>query len=129
MLVTLIDRTAAGLAVARRHVEKSLRRMRPGILHVGRQSHRISLGERSSLDIEVVKRKLRPDAGIKHGLSLHRLTKGFLRGGDAACDERGECAAIDHGLPRTNRFRSQTCGDSLHNAADDDRRNGSLTKA
>src|SRR6266550_1063376 len=100
MFVALVDRTAAGLAIARCDIEISLRGMRPSILHVGRQSHDISLGEGRSFDIEIVKRELRPDAGVKHRFSLHRLTPGSLRSGNAAGDERGECAAVDHGLPR-----------------------------
>jgi len=33
------------------------------------------------------------------------LTPGFSRCGDAACDERGECTAIDHDQPRKESFQ------------------------
>src|SRR5258707_6467758 len=128
MLVSLIDGTAAGLAVARGHIEKSLRRMRPGILNVGGKPHHILLGKGCALDIKIVKRELWPDAGVKHRLSFHRLTKGFSRRGNAAGDERGERATIDHDGPRgivSDRRRAATrfCG-----LADTDRRGESLTK-
>ena len=93
MLVTRGTRPA----VARHDIEISLRRMRPGILDVGRKRHRAALLQRGVGNVDVEQRQLRADAGVEDGLSCHWLTPRTLGGCDRAGKERGKCAAIDHG--------------------------------
>jgi hypothetical protein len=64
----------AGPAVARHDVEISLRGMRPGILHVGRQGHRAALFERGACDVDLEQAQLRAGAGIKDSFCGHVLT-------------------------------------------------------
>src|SRR5262249_44018694 len=59
---------AAWAAVARHDIEKTLGRMRPGILHVRGKRHRAALGQRSIRDIDIEQRKLAPYALIENCL-------------------------------------------------------------
>src|SRR5215813_9937821 len=86
-------------AAARHDVEIAFRRMRPGILDVGRQHHPAAFLERGIGDVDVEQGELRPGTGIKDGLGCHLLTPRAFRGCDRAGKERGEGAAVDHGLP------------------------------
>ncbi len=81
----------ARAAVARHHVEKFLRRMRPDVLDIGAgRGHRISAGQRRAIDVDVVAGKLRTDALIEH-----RLGHGVLR--------RNVCISTLHGPAPENR--------------------------
>src|SRR5262249_25913780 len=89
---------------ARHHVEISFRRMRPGILDVGWQRHRAAFLERGVGDVDVEQGELRSGAGVKNGLGCHLLTPRAFGGCDRAGKERGEGAAVDHGLPPAGWF-------------------------
>ena len=57
-------------AVARHHIEIVLRRMRPGVLHVGAgRGDRLAPGQGRSLGVDVVAEQLRPDALVEHRLA------------------------------------------------------------
>src|SRR5262245_51039475 len=84
-------------AAARYDVEVPFRGMRPGVLDVGRERHGRALVQRRVGDVDIVKRELRADAGIEHGLFRHGLAPGGLRGCGRAGEERSECAAVKHG--------------------------------
>ena len=71
--------------------------MRPGILDVGGKRHRAALLQRGVGNVDVEQRQLRSDAGVEDGLGCHWLTPRTLGGCDRAGEERGKCAAIDHG--------------------------------
>src|SRR5258707_15204962 len=61
-------------AVARHRVQVARRRMRPGVLDIGRQDRRSALFYRGGDDVDIEKAQLRADAGIKGGLCRHVLT-------------------------------------------------------
>src|SRR5262245_31026085 len=69
---------AAWAAVARHHIEKTLGRMRPGILHIRGKRHRAALGQRSIRDIDIEERKLAPDALIKNCLRHSHPAKSII---------------------------------------------------
>ena len=56
----------ARAAIARDDVEIPLRRMRPGILDIGRCRHRTVPDERGIVDIDAVERQFRSDGRIEH---------------------------------------------------------------
>jgi len=66
---------AAGLAVARRHIENFPGRMRPAILNIGGQLGHAAGRERSLRDIQAIDRQIRPDAVIE-GQKRGRLRLG-----------------------------------------------------
>src|SRR5262249_49421202 len=82
-------------AIAGYGVEILLRRMRPHILHIGRERDRPAPGERALGDVDVEPVQLRSDAGVIRGL-VRGLSPGRCRGGDRAGEQRGECAAGHH---------------------------------
>src|SRR5512145_3015892 len=64
---TAIGKMLAGAAVARHDIEVSCRRMRPGVLDIGRQRDRATLCQGGVGYVDVKERELRPDAGIQDG--------------------------------------------------------------
>src|SRR5690349_7052563 len=65
-------RNGAGAAVARHHVEKLLRWMRPDILNVGAgRGDGVVPNQRRAFDVDVVAGKLWPDALVEHRLGHH----------------------------------------------------------
>ena len=96
----LVAGNEPGAAVARHHVEILPGGMRPDVLDVGRQGHRAALLQRGVGDVDVVEGKLRPDAGVEHGLLAHGLAPrwfgGCVRAGRAG-PQRRKCATVDHG--------------------------------
>jgi hypothetical protein len=52
-------------AVAGSDIKISARRMRPGIMHIGRQGDGAAPDQRGRLDVDVILRELGPDAGVK----------------------------------------------------------------
>jgi len=76
----LIDGESAGVmlvagqarsAGTRDHIQKTPRRMRPGVLNIGRQRYRAAFRERGLRDVEIVKRQHGTDAGVING-SAHK---------------------------------------------------------
>ena len=73
-------------AVARHHVKVSHRRMRPGVLDVGRQNDRCPLLQRGGADIDLEKAQFRADAGIEKALCGHVLTPGIFAAATASAN-------------------------------------------
>jgi hypothetical protein len=51
-------------AVARCHIEMPARRMRPGVMHIGRQRDGVAPDQRGSLDVDVILCELGPETGV-----------------------------------------------------------------
>ncbi len=62
-----------GSAATRDDIQKTPRRMRPGILDIGRQRHHLARGQAGTVDVEIVARQHRSDAGVIDGLRHGRL--------------------------------------------------------
>ena len=60
------DARRARAAIAGDDIEIAFRRMRPGILDLGRRRDRPAPGERSFAGVDAVERKLRPDGRVEH---------------------------------------------------------------
>ncbi|MGA7786539.1 MAG: hypothetical protein WCA56_00090 [Xanthobacteraceae bacterium] len=56
----------AGPAIARYHVKRAARRMRPGILNIGRQHHRVAFSQCGFFDINIVAFQRGTDAGVEN---------------------------------------------------------------
>ena len=84
-----------GGAVARGDIEDRQRRMAPGVLHIGRHRRGTLAGERAGVDIDVIERQIRPDAGIEHSALRFGLRPRQPRRGKRAGEQGAEAAAAD----------------------------------
>jgi hypothetical protein len=62
-----------GRAVTRCYVEILPRRMRPYVLHIGRQCHRVAPAQLRAWHVHVIVRERGPDAGVEGNLARPRL--------------------------------------------------------
>jgi hypothetical protein len=80
-------RAVAGGAAAGRYIEIASRRMRPGILHGGRQCDRLTLRQLRGCDTYVVMREIGAHVCVERDLLGVRLGGSESRCGHAACDK------------------------------------------
>src|ERR1700681_2847485 len=85
--------------VARRNIEILSRNVRPRVLHAGRKRHRATPDERCAVDVHIILRQLRPDAGVEHGVARRRLRPRSAWHGSGTCEQRNELSTIDHVPP------------------------------
>src|SRR6478609_10089670 len=112
MLVAL-DPERSRATIARRHIKEGGAGMRPGVLDIGGQHHRVLPGQCGFLDADLEAGQRRSDACVEDGFACGHLAPGGARRRNRAGKKCGERAAIDHGpsllqsllsgTPRLNR--------------------------